>query len=70
FAIMRRGRSAVTQAGRETVFGNGDALLWSVEKSGVYRNLSAVELLCLKLPRRGLMSTVTDLDRTMMSTIP
>lgn len=69
-AIMRKGRSAVTQAGRETVFGDGDALLWSVEKPGIYRNLSAVELLCLKLPRNGLMSTVTDLDTMMMSTIP
>lgn len=69
-AIMRKGRSAVTQAGREAVFGNGDALLWATDKSGVYRNLSAVELLCLKLPRRGLMSTVTRLDTMMMTTIP
>ncbi len=70
FAIVAKGRTAITQAGREVVFGQGDALLWSAERMGIYRNLSAAEMICLKFSRRSLAATVADLDKTLMNAIP
>lgn len=69
-AIVTEGRSVVTQASHEALFGQGDALLWTTERTGVYRNLGSVNLVCLKFPRRSLAATVADLDQKLMSVIP
>ncbi|MEJ0011044.1 MAG: AraC family transcriptional regulator [Bauldia sp.] len=69
-AIVGQGRTAIVQSGREAVIGHGEALLWSAERTGVYRNLSAAGMVCLKFSRRSLAATVPDLERTLMTPIP
>lgn len=70
FAIVAKGRTAITQAGREVVFGQGEALLWSAERPGTFRNLSAAGMVCLRFSRRSLDATVADLDKSLMSVVP
>jgi AraC-like DNA-binding protein len=70
FAIIKRGRSHSEQGGREAVFGEGEALLWSADAVGKFRNVSDVEITTLALPRRSLTSALSDPDRAVMTTIP
>jgi AraC-like DNA-binding protein len=70
FAIVKKGRSRSEQGGREALFGDGEAILWSAEVAGSYRNLSFCEITALSLPRRTLTSTVADVDRALMKAIP
>lgn len=70
FAIVKKGRSRSEQGGREAIFGNGEAILWSAEVAGSYRNLSSCEITALSLPRRTLTSTVADVNKALMKVIP
>lgn len=70
FAIMNKGRSRSAQGGKEAIFGDGEAILWSAEMTGSYRNLELCEITALSIPRRALISTIADIDKALMKPIP
>jgi AraC-like DNA-binding protein len=69
-AVVRKGRASASQGGREVVFGGGEAVLWSADIAGVYRNLSSAELFALALPRRILTSMLSDPNTASMTVVP
>jgi len=69
-AIIKRGRTRVSQKGQEIYLGQGSAVLWSSETAGVFHNPGDMEIVTMAFPRRSLRRAVQDLDCAMLKHIP
>ncbi len=69
-AIIRSGRTVVSQKGKDIALSQGSAVLWSSEAAGVFHNPGLMDIVTLAFPRTILKRIVTDIDKVLLRTIP
>ena len=68
--VSRTGTIAVTSRGRETLLGQGEAVLTSSEDETTFERFSTGDSFSLRIPRSVLLPLVIDLDDAIMRPIP
>lgn len=68
-AIVKSGRASIIQRGQEVFTGKGEAILWSSEAAGVYRNPGTLDIVTLAFPRESLTRVVADVDTVLLKNI-
>ena len=68
--VSRTGTIAVTSRGRQTLLGQGEAVLTSSEDETTFERFSTGDSFSLRIPRSVLLPLVIDLDDAIMRPIP